>query len=230
MKRYNRLDFLRGFTLVHMVIYHFIYNLENFYGYRFSPHLYYYQQYICWSFILIAGYSASLVHHWKKRLLILTATAFFITEVTTFILPEERILFGIIHFFALTNLIFVILKKFRLFLPPRVGLFLNGFLFLLTKTLPQGSLWFGKFSLPEFLYVPGAFIIGFPADSFQSADYFPLMPWIFLFFIGYYLHYFISFSAKEKSQNIFCVLGRHSLFVYLVHQPLLMALLYLGFS
>ena len=71
--------------------------------------------------------------------------------------------------------------------------------------------------------------LGFRAADFYSADYFPLLPWVFLFALGLC---FGKWLDKRRESALlqrtfphwltFC--GRHSLVVYLVHQPLLYGL------
>ena len=67
----------------------------------------------------------------------------------------------------------------------------------------------------------------FPYKQFYSSDYFSLFPWLFLFIFGYFLYnIFESKNLNAKSfSNVdikpFSFLGRHSLIVYLFHQPIL---------
>ena len=72
--------------------------------------------------------------------------------------------------------------------------------------------------------------LGFPQPCFFSTDYFPLIPWFFLFVTGYFL--FRLTSEKGWNEKLFArgqfpllnFLGRHSLMVYLLHQPVLYGL------
>ena len=107
-------------------------------------------------------------------------------------------------------------------------------LFLLSKGVPRGFLGLGDYalvSLPAALYrFPWAFPLGLPSAGFYSSDYFPLVPWLFLFWTGLYLWRGQSEAAREKLAGLPAVpglawLGRHSLAVYMLHQPVLMALL-----
>ena len=64
-------------------------------------------------------------------------------------------------------------------------------MFLLTRWINDGflgweSLW--TFQLPDWLYHGFAMTyLGFPEPGFVSTDYFSLIPWCFLFWVGYYL-------------------------------------------
>ena len=85
-------------------------------------------------------------------------------------------------------------------------------------------------NLPEGLYrfrilAP----LGFPDPAFRSSDYFPLLPWLFLFFTGFHLYRIVEKSAAlQRAARVkiplLSALGRHTLWVYLLHQPLLMGL------
>lgn len=226
MKRYQLIDGLRGFTVINMVIYHLIYNLKTFYGFHFPDQIYYYQQSICWSFILLSGFSMSFSKHLPRKIIILSMVSIVITGASYLLFPEETIYFGVIHFFAAATLLFYLFRKVFYRFPKKVGILLNVFLFAVTKSLPEGTLFFSKLSLPSVFYQKNLFYLGLPSDSFSSGDYFPIIPWIFLFLTGFYAHFFISLSKKEKSQNILHILGRHSLIIYLLHQPLLLGVLY----
>ena len=71
--------------------------------------------------------------------------------------------------------------------------------------------------------------LGFRAEGFYSADYFPLLPWAFLFLLGTRLGGVIAASSAcplftRRYPRWLTFSGRHSLFIYLLHQPLLFAL------
>ena len=106
-------------------------------------------------------------------------------------------------------------------------------LFGLTRNVNRGVfgfelLHFGR--VPKVLY-RGLFMtfLGFPDPGFFSGDYFPLFPWIFLYLTGYFLYgMFVKFPEVKKALAIHLPVpfletaGRHSLLLYLLHQPLLM--------
>ena len=76
-------------------------------------------------------------------------------------------------------------------------------------------------------------LLGLHPLIFASADYYPLLPWIFLFLAGYWLgEAFLQRRAPE-----FCYrehlpalgwIGRHALIIYLAHQPVVYGVLWLA--
>lgn len=72
-------------------------------------------------------------------------------------------------------------------------------------------------------------IFGFYPDWFYSADYFGLLPWLFLFWVGYYLHKAVGRRRMEPLRRSVCPalgwMGRHSLLLYLLHQPVIYGVL-----
>lgn len=224
-KRYNLIDFLRGFTIINMIIYHGIYDLEAFYGIEIPYNLYYYQQYICMSFILISGFSLNFSKNYFKKFLILTVVSLVITIATYLFDKNEAIYFGIIHFFAAAMLIHIIFKDFIKKINSKIGIAISLILFIIFKNIYYGDIFFGMVKVPERLYNLNLFVLGLPSPNFLSADYFPIIPWIFLFYVGYFLYDFINLQKKEASNNIINIMGRLSLLLYVVHQIVLVVLL-----
>lgn len=230
MKRYNIIDFWRGITIIAMIIYHTIYDLEAFYGYEINYNLYYFQQYICWSFIFIAGLSLNFSKNYFKKAKILVLIAIAITISTYIYSADEVILFGVIHFFAAAFLIHSFLQNKIKKIDPYKGLKISSILFIVLKNIYHREIFFGLINLSEALYNPNLFFLGFPSDSFYSADYFPIIPWIFLFYAGYFSFNFLKLEKKEISNNFINVIGRHSLIIYFLHQVIIVIVLRLIFG
>ena len=75
-----------------------------------------------------------------------------------------------------------------------------------------------------------AFFGFLPVDWFYSTDYFALLPWLFLFWAGYYLHNGVwAADAWNRLRRSVCPalgwMGRHSLLLYLLHQPVIYGVL-----
>ena len=77
--------------------------------------------------------------------------------------------------------------------------------------------------LPRWLYTTDLLaVVGFPSPSFWSTDYFPLLPWFFLFCAGYFLWSLLDKSPRAKELlrpglRPLSFLGRHSLWLFFVH-------------
>lgn len=237
--RLHLLDALRGLTLISMAAYHSMWNLVHLYGidgaWFTGPIGYLWQQSICWTFILLAGFCFSLSRsHWKRGLLIFGG-GILVSAVTHLLMPASRITFGILTFTGSAVLLMIPAEKLLRKVPALPGLLTSAALFALTRNVPSGTLGFEGLVLapvPQGLYRNLLTTwLGFPAPHFYSADYFPLIPWFALFVCGYFL--FRIFSARGWNEKLFAkgtfpvlnFLGRHSLMVYLLHQPLIYGLM-----
>ena len=232
---YGLLDTVRGVCILSMVAYHGMYDLVDIFGlpsawYTGLPG-YIWQQSICWTFILLSGMCWQLSRHHVKRGLLLVGCGAAISLITWLAMPSQRILYGVLNLLGLSALLLIPLDKLFRKIPAWAGLGGALLLFALTKNVSRGSLGFEGLvlcQLPSWLYVTDLLAVaGFPSPGFWSTDYFPLLPWFFLFCAGYFLWRLLSQSerAKERlapSVRPLSFLGRHSLIIYLAHQPVLM--------
>lgn len=231
--RYPVLDLIRGVTLISMMTYHACWNLGNIFRVIRFPYeglIYLWQQSICWTFILLSGFCWSLSRKNLRRGLITLGGAAAVALATHLFMPESAISFGVLSLMASSMLLLIPLEKCLGGLSGRGGMAIFFVLFLLTKNVSDGYVGiFGVklFALPEFLYANYlTAYLGFPPGSFSSADYFPLLPWFFLYLTGYFLfHAFKEDGFLEKLPQISCKplnwLGKNSLLIYLAHQPLI---------
>lgn len=234
---YALLDTVRGICIISMVAYHGMYDLVDIFHlpsawYNDWPG-YLWQQSICWTFILLSGMCWQLSRHHVKRGLILVGCATAITVITWVVMPSQRILYGVLNLLGLSALLLIPLDKLFRKIPPLVGFVGALAVFFVTRNIPRGSFGFEGlvfWQLPEVLYrsdIPA--VLGFPSPQFYSTDYFPLIPWFFLFCAGYFLWSILSKSDRAKQLLMVGVrplqfLGRHSLVIYLAHQPVLMGI------
>jgi uncharacterized membrane protein len=245
-ERVPGLDIVRGLALVNMVLYHLLYDLVYIYAVAISwfsiRQCFIWQQAICYTFILVSGISFTLARKPLKNGLILLVCAMGLTAVTTVAMPGQQILFGVLHLLAAAALLTALLRPLLEKIPPLVGFFLALALFIVFRSVPSGYLLF-QYPLPVELYrSPYLFPLGLPAPGFYSADYFPVLPWYFLYLAGFYAagygRSFLAFLQKkytfaEKKPYLALdgslgFLGRHSLLIYLLHQPVLMGVLELA--
>lgn len=232
-QRIEVIDLARGLALVAMATYHLAWDLE-FFGYLETGisgrgPLKIYARLIAGSFLFLAGLSLVLAH-WPefrrsgflRRLAMVAAAALAITIGTWLAVPDSFIFFGILHAIAAGSLL--------------------GLMFLRLPSLLTLAFAFFFLALPQFYRAgifdsPWLWWVGLSATVPRSNDYVPLFPWFGAMLAGMAAgHMAISTRLTEKlalfkaSGNTFgrilTLAGRHSLAVYLVHQPVLIALVW----
>ncbi len=241
-ERYTIPDALRGFSLVSMIIYHAIWDLIYIFGisvpWYTSQGAYVWQQSICWTFIILSGFCWHFGRHKLKRGLIVMGCSAVISIVTLLIMPENAVRFGVLSLISAGTLLLIPLDKLLSKVNPTAGLFVSFLCFFLTRNVYYGYIGFESLDLiklPTFLY-RNSFTawLGFPGADFNSTDYFPILPWIFLYIFGYFLYRLM----KEKNMLPYLsvvsippleLIGRHSLIIYMLHQPVIYIILQIVF-
>ena len=234
LKRLDGLDTLRGLTLVSMILYHacwdMVYMFDADWPWYRSRGAFLWQQSICWTFILLSGYCFRLGKHPFRRGGAVFAAGALVSAVTILFLPGNRVFFGILSLLGASMLLTALVRPYLSRVPAVPGLTISFALFLLCYRVPQRI--FFTFPLPEALYRDDfTACFGFPPRGFLSTDYFPLLPWLFLFWCGFCLYDITRRDSALLSVRLFplAVMGRRSLWVYLLHQPIIYALLSLIF-
>lgn len=234
--RYALPDTLRGLTLLSMIAYHgcwdMVYILGADWPWYQSSGAYLWQQSICWTFILLSGFSFSLGRrHWRRGWLVFGCGAV-VTAVTLVVMPGKEIWFGVLTLLGSCMLLGALLERPLGRVPAGAGLVLSAALFVLTRSVNRGYLGFEGLrlaALPGELYRNMATAyLGFPFPGFRSTDYFSLVPWLFLFLTGYFLFRLTGKHLAAAPDLGRCApleaLGRRSLLVYMLHQPVLYGL------
>ena len=237
-ERYHLLDGLRGITLISMILYHGMFDLVVMYGvsvpWFFRAPGYVWQQSVCWTFILLSGFCWRLGHSPWKRGIVISVCGLIITFVTFVFMPSERILFGILTFTGAAMLALIPVDGYFRKVSQSAGLFISAVLFFLTRNVNGGQLGFESLVLcevPEGFYRgPVTAALGFPGPGFFSGDYFSFVPWIFLYLCGYFLYGMLM--GRERAGRALCRragflewIGKHSLFLYMLHQPAILLVL-----
>jgi uncharacterized membrane protein len=243
-RRFEFLDFFRGFEVVIMLIFHFTYDLKLFHYevadkipnlyWRIIPHT-------SLIFFFALGYSLNLSNqylkpkswHMKKATtllgfaMLITLSTYFLKKFNQNFSNNSLILFGALHGLSCTYFLLYFWSQIH---PTKnkvrnsifVGLVMIvvGF-WLSTKTFSGVGNWLIGFNIRDV--------------NFASSDYFPILPWGGFSFLGYGLS-LKRFSNPEDLKNYnpktinnkiwktVVFLGRHSLFIYLIHQPIFFAI------
>jgi len=217
-KRIWELDFFRGIALLFMVYFHVVYDMNEFFSYQViygSGINFYIGKASVILFILISGVSCSLSRSNVKRGLKLFGIALLVSLFSYLYNPDFVIKFGVIHFFSVCMLLYPVLKK------------LNNALLLIFGTI---IISLGYFTSNIKLSHDYLFPFGVTSANFASSDYYSLIPWLGLFLYGIFLG---NIFYKEKKSifsfsiggNIISFAGRHTLLVYLAHQPVILGVL-----
>ena len=235
MPRFWEIDFLRGLAIVGMVVFHAAFDLD-FLGARAfdvnSGAWWLLARVVAAAFVFIAGVCMAVSFQltsservWRKFLgrgAFLFALGLAITAVTFLLLPGRAVWFGVLHFLGVASVLAVpFLKHGRALLAGAIISVAAGFLF-------------------EKLVVATPFLawLGLRGASFASLDYFPLFPWFGVLLAGalvgkvLYANGARQFRLPEVGAGnpiwVMALLGRHSLIIYFLHQPILVALILLA--
>lgn len=241
--RAGLLDEVRGFAIICMVVYHAMYDLNTIFGLDipifFESWFDVIRDIFAGAFIFISGTVCRYSRNNMRR----GIQCFFLGMIITFVLPffiDGTVYFGILHFMGISMMLFGLGEKILDVLPAAAGILLCAALFTLTWNLPNGHIdaatgqpigFFGisgvfELRLPAQAYNDAMFPLGLPSPKFSSADYFPLMPWFFLFLAGSYFGIWAKSGSLPKffyATRIkwLAAVGRYTIWIYVLHQPIL---------
>jgi uncharacterized membrane protein len=229
--RIGEIDFLRGLSIILMVGYHLLFDLGEFGGVKkflgFSTDL----SSAAWTaaqfffavlFVILSGISSTLSRNNVRRGLRLLAVSLAVTAVTYIFEPTSAVYFGILQCLAVSILIYgAAFKKAGPLACAAAGAIIIG----LGRLLPV--LMRGTAIRSDWLLA-----FGIHSPAFSSFDYFPLIPWLGVFLIGSALGKSVYASRRSLIPlhlpgTLINVAGRHSLLIYIIHQPVIMAVLYI---
>ena len=221
------LDALRGVCILCVIVVHFLFDLSFFGGLDLTLPAWYVfiQEYGGAIFVVLSGVCVTLGSKSVRRGLIVFACGMLITAVTYGMYrlgmsgADVVVKFGVLHLLGVCMLVYPAFKK----LPP-AALTVLGLVIAITGYAIRGII------VPQRWLFP----LGLTYEGFTSSDYFPLFPQLGYFLIGAAIG---KTAYREKRTllpgsfqktgiaRFFCWCGRQSLFIYLLHQPIVYGLL-----
>jgi len=234
--RFWEIDLTRGIAIIMMVVYHLFYDLNYFNVYRVdinSGFWWYLARSTATTFLLLVGisltisYSKTKIQNPKKNtyrkylkrginIFILGLT---ITTTTWFLLKEGTIFFGILHLIGASIILSYPFLQYRHLNLITGALIISLGIYLKNVTINSSYLLW----------------IGLRPEHFHTLDYFPILPWFGVILIGLFLGNLLypsntrMFNLWNQPKNpiatLFCRIGRHSLPIYISHQPVLITTL-----
>ena len=215
--RVDELDSLRATALVLMLILNFVTDLNHFGLINTETgDMWWWMARITASlFVGISGVSYFLAHRLEydftktsgrtKRLIF---WAFVITIITYIFEPSVYVRFGVLHLLALASIVaFPVARK------PEFALGIGLILLIIPLSSNSNLVWLGL------------------SETVIAVDYFPLNPWLGIFFIGLALASRIYPEGKPLTEiqwpEKWLWFGRNTLTIYVIHQPILIGLLVL---
>ena len=226
--RIDAIDTLRGVAICLMIVYHFSYDLRA-YGVTSSdfghdPFWLSLRALIVSAFMSLVGVSLVLAErahatrrHFWRRIAVIAACALVVTLASSLAFRQTFIYFGILHAIAVSSVLVAPLVR-----RPRAALAIG------VAVVAAGLVW----SNPWFDARPLSWI-GFVTTKPATEDYVPLAPWAGVVAIGIAVGHWLArhplhaLARLGRAPRWLQWLGRHSLLVYMIHQPLLLAVLWL---
>lgn len=230
--RIAAIDVARGTALIGMALYHLSWDFAYFHvapaDLPVTPPMRLFSHVVAGAFLMLAGASLALAHReticWRafwRRLAIVGGAAALLSLATWLFAPEDAIFFGILHCIALSSLLAAPLLR----LPAWVGLIASALVF--TAPLVAAS---PTFNPPALVW------IGLGTIPPRTLDWRPLLPWAGFVFLGLALtrsnlrrldgSKLSQWRPAGRAGLALAWAGRHSLPIYLIHQPILFALLF----
>ena len=174
-------------------------------------------------FIILCGISSTISRSNIRRALKLLGVAVIITAATMIYNSSSAIHFGILHCLGICILIYGLMfeksKPLACVGAAAVVFGLYAALFLFMRNMPVRFNWLLPF--------------GITSNTYTSLDYFPLLPWLGVYLAGVALGKSIysqkrSLIQKRLPETFINTAGRHSLLIYVVHQPVIIAIFYVA--
>ena len=224
-KRIWELDAFRGLCVLGMIAVHFVYDLVDLYGiiqWDYPESFLFIKQWGGVAFFLLSGTCATLGSHSIRRGLVVFGCGLVVSAATAgmyfFGFADESMIiyFGVLHCLGVCMILWGLMKKL-----PSWALLL-----ICAAVIPLGLSFINQPGINSHLFMP----LGLYWKGFVSSDYFPLLPHFGFFLLGAVLGRLVyrkkqSLLPKVNDRNFILrflqFTGRQSLWVYLLHQPIL---------
>ena len=236
--RIGLIDEIRGALIILVVLYHAVYLYFNTMPVLMPEWLGALQPLVyigAGIFVFLSGISCNFSGNNFKRGIICFGIACAITVISlVFDGGSTPILWGVLHLIGFSIILFDLFRK--LFAKTKAVYMIPIFALLFVLTFRMAEGYIGIPYILEYQYVDYSFAYGMPQflfplgivyKGFHSADYYPLIPWFFLFMAGtcagrFWVGDKTPAFMKNTRVRPLAFLGRHTLIIYLVHVPVLM--------
>ena len=227
--RLPAVDLARGIAIVGMAVYHFSWDLTYFglagFDLLGDPFWLGFRAVVLSAFLLLVGISQVLAQQrglaarpFLRRLLLITASAAAITAASYVAFPQTYIFFGVLHCIALSSVLLLAVARL-----PSAAVAATAAACFAAPSLVAAPL----------LDHPWLVWLGLATWTPASNDFVPLLPWFGMVAAGVIVGRALSAKGtvlrrqwRGASSNALQWAGRHSLIIYLLHQPLLFGSLY----
>ncbi len=240
--RFVELDMLRGFAIIIMISLHLLWDLDYFGLLPLNKQIYKIQPAIPVIFFLLVGMCMIVSRNRKNHLstseqkkydahLIMRGLKIFglgmvLTVVTMIFIPDRPIFFGVLHCIGLCIILSTIFLKIK----PIYNLIFSGIILMLNFVIALYPI-----ENPTVLHIA----VGLHQSNIgqYTIDYFPLIPWLGVCMLGIALGSWLYKDNKRRFRipdlskytpvKIFSWLGKHSLGIYLAHQPIIAGIIFM---
>ncbi len=237
--RVTILDTLRGFAIIYVMLYHLLYDMIFFGGadipFFFSDGMEIIHRFVLLVLFSVSGICAGFSKNVLKRGAALYLLGEALTIITAAFVPRETIVFGVLSCFGMIMLIYGVISPVMKKIP-NVVIFavftVLAVIFMDFYRTDSLFLVFGRVRLDVPDDIRWLYPIGITSSDFHSADYFPLVPYGFIFLAGTALSDIVKNGSLPKfcykaSLPVVNFCGRHSLLFYIIHQPVFLAAVYI---
>lgn len=236
--RFIELDVIRGFALMFMIVLHLMWDLDYFGILKLNTEFYQSNVIVQVLFFSIVGVCQSLKtedrtltpeQQRKKTLkmatrgLYILGCGMLISLATFIVMPDRPIFFGVLHCIGLSILLSIPLIRLR------------EKTLLIAIPCIVGGIILGNIAVENPTYLQ--MVIGLHQSDIMrhTIDYFPLLPWFGVTMLGVAMgsllyknnkrQYWVPDLSDSRSARFCSWCGRHTLSIYLIHQPVIAGVL-----